>query len=141
MKNDSLFRQMLRAMQAQFRHKSIDSKTLEEWMINYTHFPLSTLFDQYLRTADIPLLGLRFIKENGNANGNHRYLIYGCPYISRMTPGLNLARIGRIFQVQIIWKISLAFPGIFTSIGNLINGHLYALYRHEPRWLYCRTGR
>lgn len=61
--NDTIFRQMLRDMQAAFRYKSVDSKTLEDWIINYTHLPLKTIFDQYLRTADIPFLALHYDNE------------------------------------------------------------------------------
>ena len=54
--NDSLFREILRGLNREFRHQTIDSKDVEAYFIKKTGLPLQQLFDQYLRTNKVPVL-------------------------------------------------------------------------------------
>jgi aminopeptidase N len=54
--NDSLFRNILRGLNETFYHKTVDSKDIENYIIQKSGKDLSKLFDQYLRTTKIPTL-------------------------------------------------------------------------------------
>lgn len=54
--DDEKFRQLLRGMNAQYWHQTVTSKEIEEYIIKKTGLDLAKIFDQYLRTADIPVL-------------------------------------------------------------------------------------
>jgi aminopeptidase N len=54
--NDSLFRKILRGLNETFYHKTVNSKDVENYIIQKSGKDLSKLFDQYLRTTKIPVL-------------------------------------------------------------------------------------
>lgn len=54
--NDTLFRNILRGLNQTFYHKTVDSKDIENYIIKKSGKDLSKLFDQYLRTTQIPVL-------------------------------------------------------------------------------------
>ena len=54
--NDSVFRNILRGLNETFYHKTVDSKDIENYVIKKSGKDLSKLFDQYLRTTQIPTL-------------------------------------------------------------------------------------
>ncbi len=54
--NDSTFRNILRGLNETFYHKTVDSKDIENYIIKRSGKDLSKLFDQYLRTTQIPTL-------------------------------------------------------------------------------------
>jgi aminopeptidase N len=54
--DDSLFRKILRSMNENFYHKTVDSKDIENFIIKKSGKDLSKLFDQYLRTSQVPVL-------------------------------------------------------------------------------------
>ena len=54
--NDSTFRNILRGLNETFYHKTVDSKDIENYIIKKSGKDLSKLFDQYLRTTQIPTL-------------------------------------------------------------------------------------
>ena len=54
--NDSVFRQIMRGLNSTFRHQTIDSKDVETYMSKESGKELSAIFDQYLRTVQIPEL-------------------------------------------------------------------------------------
>jgi aminopeptidase N len=54
--NDSLFRQIIRGLNREFNHKTIDSKDLENYISQKSGKDFSKVFDQYLRTIKIPIL-------------------------------------------------------------------------------------
>lgn len=56
MQNDSLFRQMLRKMNEQFYHSTITTLQVQAFIQGFVNFEIQPLFDQYLRTTQIPLL-------------------------------------------------------------------------------------
>ena len=54
--NDSLFRKIVRGLNKEFYHRTVDSKDVEAYMSNQSGKDLSKIFDQYLRTIKIPVL-------------------------------------------------------------------------------------
>ncbi len=56
MNDDEKFRGLLRNIQSTFFHKIVTSKDIETFIMKETGLQLETFFDQYLRTANIPVL-------------------------------------------------------------------------------------
>jgi aminopeptidase N len=54
--NDSVFRSILRGLNKDFYHKTVDSKDVEAYFSKKSGIDLSKVFDQYLRTINIPML-------------------------------------------------------------------------------------
>ena len=54
--NDSIWKNFLRDINKTFWHTTTTSKDVEAYMINYLKMDLSKVFDQYLRTTQIPTL-------------------------------------------------------------------------------------
>jgi aminopeptidase N len=57
--NDTLFRNMLREMNVLYYHKTVTSMEIEQFMSNYLRMNFTSLFDQYLRTNQVPMLVTR----------------------------------------------------------------------------------
>lgn len=57
--DDALWRSILRDMNRDFRHGTVTSAQIETYMIERTGLDLARVFDQYLRTAQIPVLEYR----------------------------------------------------------------------------------
>lgn len=62
--NDSIFRQILRGLNRDFYHRTINSKDVEAYFSKESGKDLSKIFDQYLRTTKIPELELK--ETNGS---------------------------------------------------------------------------
>ncbi|TMI61986.1 MAG: M1 family metallopeptidase [Bacteroidetes bacterium] len=54
--DDSLFRQILRGLNKTFYHQTVTSKQVEEYFSKMAKKDLSKIFDQYLRTKNVPVL-------------------------------------------------------------------------------------
>lgn len=61
--DDSLFRRILRDLNKVFYHQTISGRQLEEYISNQSGIDFSKVFDQYLRTIQIPTLEYK-ISEN-----------------------------------------------------------------------------
>jgi aminopeptidase N len=53
---DDSFRILLRGLTATFYHQTVDSRQIEDYISRFAKKDLSTVFDQYLRTTQIPVL-------------------------------------------------------------------------------------
>lgn len=62
--NDSTFRRILRGLNKTFYHKVVTSKEVEAYISHQAGIDFSKIFDQYLRTTQIPVLEYA-IKGNG----------------------------------------------------------------------------
>lgn len=62
--SDSLWRGMLCELNASFRHQTVSSQQVEEFMAEYLQLDLKLIFDQYLRDIRIPTFAWR-LHENG----------------------------------------------------------------------------
>ncbi len=58
--NDSVFRKILRGLNKDYYHKTVDSKDVENYFSKQSGKDLSKIFDQYLRTIKIPVLEYKF---------------------------------------------------------------------------------
>ena len=54
--NDTLFRKILRGMNSKFYHKTVNSSDIENYISPNAGYDYSKVFDQYLRTVQIPKL-------------------------------------------------------------------------------------
>ena len=61
--NDSLFRMMLRKMNATFYHQTVTTQQIEQFMSEELGVDLSKVFDQYLREKNPPTLQLKYKKN------------------------------------------------------------------------------
>lgn len=61
--NDDLFRKILRGLNKRFYHQTVTSKQVEEYMTEKSGKDLSKIFDQYLRTTNIPILEYKLNKK------------------------------------------------------------------------------
>ncbi|WP_209328906.1 M1 family metallopeptidase [Lunatimonas salinarum] len=61
--DDEKWRHILRQMNREFYHSTTTSKEVENFLIRESGLPLGPFFDQYLRTADVPILEWK--AENG----------------------------------------------------------------------------
>lgn len=57
--DDTKWRNLLREMNAHFYHQTVDSKDIEGFMSNFLGLSLNSIFDQYLRTKDLPFLKIK----------------------------------------------------------------------------------
>lgn len=58
--DDDLWRQTLRGLNSEFRHQTVTSAQVENYIIETTGIPLETVFDQYVRDIRIPTLEYQF---------------------------------------------------------------------------------
>jgi aminopeptidase N len=61
--NDEKFRQLLRDLNKHFWHSTVTTEQIEKFIMENTGLPLEPVFNQYLRTIQIPILEY---KINGN---------------------------------------------------------------------------
>ena len=62
--NDSIFREMLLGLQSTFKHKTVRTAEIEDFISKKSKIDFSKFFDQYLRTIQIPILNANISKEN-----------------------------------------------------------------------------
>lgn len=62
--NDEKFRQILRGLNKTFYHQTVTTQQIENYINEQAGFDYSKVFDQYLRTTQIPVLEFYFSKDN-----------------------------------------------------------------------------
>jgi len=67
--NDEKWRQILRGLNKTFYHQTVTTSQVEDYISNQSGINFSKVFDQYLRTTQIPVLKYYYSKDN-------RYLFY-----------------------------------------------------------------
>jgi aminopeptidase N len=82
--NDELFRKILRGLNKEFYHRTIDSKDVEAYMTRESKKDLTKIFDQYLRTIQVPVLEYKYIRRD---NSDGYYLQYRW---TNCVPGFNM---------------------------------------------------
>lgn len=80
--NDRTWKLLLRGLNQSFYHQTISSKEIEDYISDFTNIDLSLVFDQYLRTTQVPTLeykvGKKYIKYRWiNCIENFNMPIYG----------------------------------------------------------------
>ncbi|MEO9257223.1 MAG: M1 family aminopeptidase, partial [Crocinitomicaceae bacterium] len=59
--DDEQFRQLLRALNKTFYHKTVDGPTVEKFINDFTKHDFTQVFNQYLRTVQIPRLAFKMV--------------------------------------------------------------------------------
>jgi aminopeptidase N len=62
--NDEKFRKILRGLNSEYYHKTVDTKDIESYISRESGKNLSKVFDQYLRSTQIPVLEYAIDKQN-----------------------------------------------------------------------------
>ena len=61
--DDEKWRGILRGLNARFRHQTVTGREVEEYITRESGIELGKVFDQYLRTAQIPVLNYRVARD------------------------------------------------------------------------------
>jgi len=61
--NDTLFRSILRGLNKTFYHQTVTTQQIEEYINQQSHYNFTPLFNQYLRTTQIPTLEYSILKK------------------------------------------------------------------------------
>ena len=69
--NDESFRQIMRGLNKTFYHQTVTSKQVEEYISKQAKFNYSKVFDQYLRTIQVPKL--EFYLSDNNKKAHYRW--------------------------------------------------------------------
>ncbi len=77
MDDDDKFRMILRGLNETFYHRTVTSAQIENFISENSGFDYSKVFDQYLRTVQIPLLEYYFNKEKNNVSYRYTNCIPG----------------------------------------------------------------
>lgn len=62
--NDVIFRKILRGLNKKFYHQTVTSNQIEDYISQIAGIDFKLVFDQYLRTTNIPVLKYQFIKNS-----------------------------------------------------------------------------
>lgn len=62
--NDTLFRSILRGLNKTFYHQTVTTQQIEEYINKQSHYNFTPLFNQYLRTTQIPTLEYTIVKKS-----------------------------------------------------------------------------
>lgn len=94
MNDDKKFRAILRGLNKSFWHKTVTTKDVEDYISKQSGFNFQKVFDQYLRTTQIPVLEYYFTPDGKQLN--YRY--------SNCTTGFNLPLVfskeQQLFKIQ-----------------------------------------
>jgi aminopeptidase N len=82
--DDNNFRNILRGLNSEFYHKTIDSKNIEDYIIKQSGKDLAPVFDQYLRDTRIPVLEYEFTGDNMSYRWTNCIASFNMPV--RITP-------------------------------------------------------
>ncbi len=77
MNDDKKFRTILRGLNKTFWHKTVTTKEIEEYISKQAGFNFQKVFDQYLRTIQIPVLEYYFSKEGRRLHFRYSNCIVG----------------------------------------------------------------
>lgn len=75
--NDEKFRQILRGLNKTFYHQTVDTKQVENYVSKQSGFDYSKVFDQYLRTTQIPTFEFYFNADSTKLNYHYTNCING----------------------------------------------------------------
>ena len=75
--NDSLFRKILRGLNTTFYHQTVTTKQIEDYINKQSNIDFQKVFDQYLRTTQIPKLQFTLNKDKQTVTLNWTNCIAG----------------------------------------------------------------
>jgi aminopeptidase N len=106
--NDSLFRDILRGLNKDFYHKTVNSKDVEAYFSKKSKIDLSKTFDQYLRTVQIPELEYQLVPREGGSG------YYIRSKWTNTISGFNMP-VRLIVDDKAIWIVPGAGDGVFIE--------------------------
>jgi aminopeptidase N len=71
--NDALWIEILKGLNSEFRHQSIDGQQVFDYISEKTGMDLDYFFEQYFRQKDLPTLMIRIVKKGDAVNANYRW--------------------------------------------------------------------
>ena len=77
MDNDSLFREILRGLNAHFYHKTVTGKQVEAYINEHSGINFNKVFEQYLTTTEIPTLEIKFSSDNKTVKYRYTNCVQG----------------------------------------------------------------
>ncbi|MEO7960075.1 MAG: M1 family metallopeptidase [Ginsengibacter sp.] len=115
--NDTIFRKILRGLNTDFYHQLVTSKQVEDYISLHAGKDLSKIFDQYLRSTQIPVL--EYCIKNGelsfqwtnsvkgfdmpvkiSGTGEHYHFIYPTDKIKKMKTTLLMLQVDENFYIK-----------------------------------------
>ena len=125
----SSFRLMLRDMNRKYWHKTVTSVEIEDFMSKRTGYNLSKVFDQYLRTTQIPTLEYYIATEAGTQVLYYRWANcitgFNMPIL---LPGNNNPKYGLMLATEKWQKMRTNFKE-GDDIGSLTDKNFYVNYK------------
>jgi aminopeptidase N len=97
--NDSTFRAILRGLNKTFYHKTVTTKEVEDYISRQSGVDLSKVFDQYLRTTQIPVL------EYSIKGRDLRFRFTNCIKGFAMPVKVKLGKVEKWIRAQDEWTI------------------------------------
>ncbi|MCC6727394.1 MAG: M1 family metallopeptidase [Saprospiraceae bacterium] len=85
--DDEKFRQILRGLNKTFWHQTVTSKQVEDYINQQSGINFCKVFDQYLRTTDIPVLEVSMVERQDRRGGREQILQYRW---TKCVPGFDL---------------------------------------------------
>jgi aminopeptidase N len=76
--DDEKFREILRGLNKTFYHQTVTSKQVEDFVSQQAGIDFSKVFDQYLRTTDIPVLEISLVNKKGKKSKQLAYRWTNC---------------------------------------------------------------
>lgn len=113
--DDTVFRKILRGLNKDFYHKMVDTKDVEDYFSRHSGKDLSKIFDQFLRTTEIPVLEYRI-----NA-GNFSYRWANC--ISGFNMPVYTEKIGWLSPTT-EWKDKMIPAGLVVQLNANANFYI-----------------
>lgn len=125
----STFRMLLRDMNDKYRYKTVTSAEIEDFISKRTGYNLSKVFDQYLRTTQIPTLEYYLTEENGSQVLYYRWS--GCIKGFNMPillPGNNNPKYGLMLATENWQRMRTNFKQ-GEDISKLMDKNFYVNYK------------
>jgi hypothetical protein len=93
MDNDSLFRGILRGMNRDFYHQTVTTKQIEHYLSAHAGFDYGKVFDQYLRTTQVPVFEYRLSDDGRKVTYRYSNCVAGFDLPLVLTDGQAKIRI------------------------------------------------
>ncbi len=97
--DDEKFRQILRGLNKTFWHQTVTTKQVEDYVSKEAGIDFSKVFDQYLRTTDIPVLEVSLV-EKKTRDGHEKLLQFRW---TKCVPGFNLPLLVKLGPNKWTW--------------------------------------
>lgn len=126
--NDETFRSLLRAMNQQFYHQTTTSKAVEDFISSSIGIDLISVFDQYLRTTQIPMLEYYMKKQGKHCNIYYRWSNCAKAFNMPIHLPFSASEMQRV-TANTGWKKMKTAFGQETDITPLLNRNYYVQYK------------